>query len=57
MKIELKEIKVRDLFEGYKDEGDVGSVVGYSGKLNNPNGFSDSVRCLEAISIISIIPV
>ena len=34
MKIELKEIKVRDLFEGYKDEGDVGSVVGYSGKLN-----------------------
>lgn len=33
MKIELKEIKVRDLAEGYEDNAE-GGVVGYSGKLD-----------------------
>lgn len=33
MKTELKIIKIRDLVEGYKDNGDEG-VVGYGGKLN-----------------------
>ena len=33
MKIELKEITVRDLAKGYQDKGDAG-VVGYSGKLD-----------------------
>lgn len=34
MRIDLKEITVRDLFAGYKDEGDVGAVIGFSGQLN-----------------------
>ncbi len=34
MKIELKEIKVRDLFNGYYDGGDLGSIVGFGGLLN-----------------------
>ena len=33
MKIELKEITVADLFEGYKDNEESG-VVAYSGKLD-----------------------
>jgi hypothetical protein len=33
MKIELKELKVRDLAEGYQDDDEAG-VVGYSGKLD-----------------------
>jgi len=33
MKIELKELKVRDLAEGYQDNDEAG-VVGYSGKLD-----------------------
>ena len=33
MKIELKNIKIRDVVKGYKDSGESG-VVGYSGKLN-----------------------
>lgn len=33
MKIELKNIKIRDVVDGYKDSGESG-VVGYSGKLN-----------------------
>ena len=33
MKIELKEITVRDLTEGYEDNNEDG-VVGYSGKLD-----------------------
>ena len=33
MKIELKEIKIRDLFEGYIDNG-IDGVVGYNGKLD-----------------------
>ena len=33
MKIELKEIKVRDLFKRYKDSG-VDGVVGFDGKLD-----------------------
>lgn len=33
MKIELKNIKVRDIVKGYKDGGESG-VVGYDGKLN-----------------------
>ena len=33
MKIELKEISIRDLFNGYKDSNDEG-VVAYGGKLN-----------------------
>ena len=33
MKIELHEIKVRDLVEGYKDSGDEG-VVAYDGRLD-----------------------
>lgn len=33
MKIELKEILIKDLFEGYKDSADEG-VVAYGGKLN-----------------------
>lgn len=33
MKIELKEIKVRDLFNGYKDNNELG-IVGYGGKLD-----------------------
>ena len=34
MKIELHEITVRDLVEGYVDDPETGSVVGYSGRLN-----------------------
>ena len=34
MKIELHEIKVRDLANGYLDNPEDGSVVGYDGKLN-----------------------
>ena len=34
MKIELNEIKVRDLVNGYLDNPEDGSVVGYNGKLN-----------------------
>ena len=33
MKIQPKQIKVRDLYEGYKDSGDAG-VLGYRGQLN-----------------------
>ena len=33
MKIQPKQIKVRDLYDGYKDSGDSG-VVGYRGQLN-----------------------
>ena len=33
MKIELKEISIRDLFNGYKDSNDEG-IVAYGGKLN-----------------------
>ena len=33
MKIELKNIKIRDVVNGYKDSGESG-VVGYGGKLN-----------------------
>ena len=33
MKIELKNIKIRDVVNGYKDSGE-GGVVGYGGKLN-----------------------
>ena len=33
MKIELKEITVRELVEGYKDEGEAG-VIGFAGKLD-----------------------
>lgn len=33
MKIELKEIPIKELFAGYKDSGE-GGVVGYSGKLD-----------------------
>ena len=33
MKIELKEVLVKDLFLGYKDSADEG-VVAYDGKLN-----------------------
>lgn len=33
MKIELKEIPVREVFEGYKDNEEAG-VIGYGGKLN-----------------------
>lgn len=33
MKIQPKQIKVRDLYDGYKDSGDAG-VVGYRGQLN-----------------------
>ncbi len=33
MKIELKEIQIRDLYNGYKDSG-VDGVVGYDGKLD-----------------------
>lgn len=33
MKIELKEVSIRDLVEGYVDSADAG-VVGYGGKLN-----------------------
>jgi hypothetical protein len=33
MKIELQEIKVKDLFDGYKDNAEAG-VVGYGGKLD-----------------------
>lgn len=33
MKIELKEIPVKDVFSGYKDSADEG-IVGYNGKLN-----------------------
>ena len=33
MKIELKEIKVKDLFDSYKDKAEAG-VVGYGGKLD-----------------------
>lgn len=34
MNIEPKEIKVRDLVEGYEDNDEEGGVVGYSGKLD-----------------------
>ena len=33
MKIELKEITIRELVEGYKDEGEAG-VIGFAGKLD-----------------------
>ena len=33
MQIQLKEIAVRDVFNGYKDSAENG-VVGYGGKLN-----------------------
>jgi uncharacterized protein with ParB-like and HNH nuclease domain len=33
MKIELQKIKIKDLIEGYKDDGENG-VVGYGGKLD-----------------------
>src|SRR3989344_2009824 len=33
MRIELKNIKIRDVVNGYKDNGESG-VVGYGGKLN-----------------------
>ena len=33
MKIDLKEITVRELVEGYSDDGE-GGVVGYGGKLD-----------------------
>lgn len=33
MKIELREISILDLVEGYHDDGDDG-VVGYGGKLD-----------------------
>jgi hypothetical protein len=33
VKIELKEITVRELVEGYKDEGEAG-VIGFAGKLD-----------------------
>ena len=33
MKIELKEISIRELFEGYANNNENG-VVGYNGKLN-----------------------
>lgn len=33
MKITLKEIAIRDLVEGYQDDGE-GGVVGYAGRLN-----------------------
>src|SRR5208282_2574410 len=33
MKIELKEIRVKDLFDGYKDNAEAG-VVAYDGKLD-----------------------
>lgn len=34
MDITLKEITIRDLFNGYVDNGDTGGVYGYGGKLN-----------------------
>lgn len=35
MKIELKEVKIKDLFEGYRDDSlSLGGIVGYSRKLN-----------------------
>ena len=34
MKIELKKIKIRDLFEGYQDDEEDGGVVAYHGLLN-----------------------
>ncbi len=34
MKIELKEITVKDLFKGYHDGGDTGSIVGFNKLLN-----------------------
>jgi hypothetical protein len=33
MEIELKEISIKDVFEGYKNDEEEG-VVGYKGKLN-----------------------
>lgn len=33
MKIQLKQVKIKELFDGYKDEQDAG-IVGYGGKLN-----------------------
>ena len=33
MKIELKQIPVKDVYDGYKDSGEDG-VVGYRGQLN-----------------------
>ena len=34
MQIELKQITVRELFDGYRDEGDNGGVYGYGGRLD-----------------------
>ena len=34
MKIELHHIKVKDLYEGYKDSGELEGVVAYGGKLD-----------------------
>ena len=34
MKIELKNIKIRDLVNGYKNNITTGQVVGYGGKLD-----------------------
>jgi hypothetical protein len=34
MKIELHQIKVKDVFDGYVNNTQDGSVVGYGGKLN-----------------------
>lgn len=34
MKIEMKKIKVREIYEGYKENTSTGEVVGYGGRLN-----------------------
>ncbi|MDY5629320.1 MAG: HNH endonuclease, partial [Limosilactobacillus coleohominis] len=34
MKIELHEIAVKDVYDGYNDYGEDNGVVGYNGKLN-----------------------
>lgn len=34
MKFELREVAIRELYNGYKDEGEVGAVVGFGGRLN-----------------------
>lgn len=34
MEVELKQIPVKDVFDGYEDRGDDNGVVGYGGKLD-----------------------
>ncbi len=48
MKIELKNIKVGDLVDGYEDKGEQG-VRGYGGKLNIRPAYQREFICKDSL--------